>query len=199
MEKVAVQKGRPREFDVAEALDRAMRVFWRHGYEGTSMTDLTEAMGINRPSLYSAFGNKEQLFRKAVDHYAESKAAYIREALAAPTARGVAERLLLGAVEMLTDPECPGCLAVQSALVCGSESESIRDELAARRAASMAEIQQRLERAKAEGDLPAHIDPAALARYLATVGQGMAVQAAGGASRDDLRQVAEMTLMAWPS
>src|SRR5712672_80887 len=109
-------RGRPRDFDVDEALDRALEVFWRRGYEGASLPDLTAAMGINRPSLYAAFGSKEGLFRRALDRYAEGPAAYVREALDEPTARRVAERLLGGAAERLTDPRNPGgCLVVQGA------------------------------------------------------------------------------------
>src|SRR5712671_741565 len=131
--------GRPRAFDVDEALDQALRVFWRKGYEGTSLTDLTRALGINRPSLYAAFGNKEALFRKALDRYVEGPAAYVREALNQPTARAVAERLLYGSADLLNDPRHPrGCLMVQAALVCGEAAESVRRELSARRAAGEA-------------------------------------------------------------
>ncbi len=191
--------GRPRTFDVDEALEIALKVFWRKGYEGTSIDDLTDAMGINRPSLYCAFGNKEQLFRKALDRYTEGQGALYREAISQPTARAAAERLLFGAADGLTDPRHPpGCLAVQGALSCGEAAEPIRRELNARRAASEAALRERFERAKTEGDLSPDDDPADLARYLATVLQGMAVQAAGGASREDLRRVAETALRAWP-
>src|ERR687895_845688 len=91
--------GRPREFDQDEALDTALEVFWRQGYEGTSLGELTVAMGINRPSLYAAFGNKEALFRKALDRYVDGPAAYTREALHEPSARAVVERLLRGAID----------------------------------------------------------------------------------------------------
>jgi AcrR family transcriptional regulator len=194
-----VARGRPREFDVEQALERALEVFWRKGYEGTSLSDLTEAMGINRPSLYAAFGSKEGLFRKALDRYAEGPAAYVGQALNEPTARAVAERLLGGAADRLTDPGNPrGCLAVQAALVCGETADSIRQELIARRAAVQSALRERFERAVAEGDLPAGVACADLARYLVTVLHGMAVQAASGASREELRRVAEMALRAWP-
>jgi AcrR family transcriptional regulator len=192
-------KGRPREFDVDRALSRALEVFWRKGYEGTSLPDLTRAMGINRPSLYAAFGNKEQLFRKVIDRYAEGPAAYVRAALDEPSARAVAERLLGGAVDLLTDPQHPrGCLMVQGALACGEAADSVRRELASRRAAGEEALRQRFKRAQAEGDLPADTDPADLACYVVTVMRGMAVQAAGGAGREELRRVVEMALRAWP-
>jgi AcrR family transcriptional regulator len=192
-------RGRPRTFDIDEALDAALDLFCRQGYEGTSLSDLTHAMGINRPSLYATFGNKEALFRKVLDRYVERPAAYVREALEEPTARAAVERLLSGAVESLTDPRQPkGCLLVQGALSCGEAAEPIRWELAQRRMAGEAAIRRRLERARAEGDLPPGADPADLARYVATVLQGLAVQAAGGAAPDELRPVVRMALQAWP-
>jgi AcrR family transcriptional regulator len=195
----AVPKGRPRAFDVDKALDRALEVFWRKGYEGASLPDLTRAMGINRPSLYAAFGNKEALFRKALDRYDEGPAAYVREALDEPTARAVAERLLGGALDLLSDRRNPrGCLMVHGALACGKAAESVRKELAARRAAVEVALRRRFERARAEGDLPADADPADLARYLATVLRGMAVQAASGAGREEMRRVADLALRVWP-
>jgi AcrR family transcriptional regulator len=194
-----VPKGRPREFDADKALDAALGVFWRKGYEGASLPDLTEAMGINRPSLYATFGNKEGLFRQALDRYAEGPAAYVRKALGEPTARAVAERLLGGAVDLVTDPRNPrGCLLVQGALACGEAAEAVRRELVARRVAGETAIRERFERARAEGDLPADSGPADLACFVVTVIRGMAVQAAGGASRKELRRVAEMALRAWP-
>ncbi len=191
--------GRPREFDLDKALDRALKVFWRKGYEGTSLPDLTKAMGINRPSLYAAFGNKEELFRKALERYVEGPAAYVRQALAEPTSRTAVERLLFGAADLLTDPKNPrGCLIVQGALACGEAANAVRRDLISRRMASEAAIRERLERAQKEGDLLEDADPADLARYVATVIYGMAVQAASGASREELRRVVEMTLRAFP-
>jgi AcrR family transcriptional regulator len=195
-----VPKGRPREFDVEKALDCALKVFWRKGYEGASLHELTSAMGINRPSLYAAFGNKKALFRKVLDRYVEGPAAYVLEALAEPTARAVAERLLGGSLDLLTDPRNPrGCLMVQGALACGEAAESVRRELVSRRLASEDALRQRFERARADGDLPADADSADLARYVMTVLRGMSVQAADGAGREELRRVAEMALRSWPT
>jgi len=183
--KSARKVGRPREFDVDAALDAAMRLFWHKGYEGTSLSDLTEAMGVNRPCLYAAFGNKEELFRTSA-------------ALARPTARGVAEALLSGSAEALAQPEHPGCLLVQAALACGDGAEAIRRELNVRRGAAVETLRQRFERAQAAGDFPPGAEPADLARYVVTVINGMAVQAAGGAGAEELRRVAEIALGAWP-
>jgi AcrR family transcriptional regulator len=191
--------GRPREFDPDEALERALQVFWRSGYEGASIADLTEAMGITRPSLYAAFGNKEELFRKALDRYVDGPGGYVQVALAKPTAREVVEHLLCQAADAVTDPKHPpGCLAVQGALCCGEAAETIKQELMARRANGEEDLRKRFQRAIAEGDLPKGSDAADLARYISAIVQGMAVQAAGGVSREQLRKIAHMTLRTWP-
>ena len=179
-----MHKGRPREFDADEALDRALEVFWRKGYEGASLSELTEAMGINRPSLYAAFGNKEELFRKALDRYADGPAAYTREALKAPTARAVVERLLRGAADALTDPAIPrAAWACRARCPAATPPNPFARSCARGARRSRTSPAQRLERAKAEGDLPADADCADLARLVMTITQGMAVQAAGGATR----------------
>lgn len=193
-------RGRPRAFDPDHALDRAMEVFWRQGYEGTSLSDLTEAMGINRPSLYAAFGNKEELYRKVLDRYAEGPAQHVCQALQEPNARRVVEKLLLGTIDLLSCPSNPkGCLGVQGALACGAEGEPLRQEHIVRRIEAEKALCQRLERAKREGDLPADAVPADLARFVGTICQGMSVQAASGASRADLLKIAELALKSWPA
>jgi AcrR family transcriptional regulator len=193
----AAPRGRPRAFDPDAVLDRAMHVFWAKGYEGASLSDLTQAMRINRPSLYAAFGNKEQLFRKVLDRYMGGPVAYFSKALAAPKARDVVEDIFLGTARMADDPTIPaGCLMVQGALACGDAS--VRKEVAARRAAAEVALRRRLQRAKREGDLPKDADPAELAHYVMTVVRGMAVQSAGGATSDQLRRVARTALRAWP-
>lgn len=191
--------GRPREFDPDKALDVALHVFWSRGYEGASMADLTEAMGITKPSLYAAFGNKEELFRKALDRYVDGPGGYVQVALAKPTVREVVEHLLFQAADAVTDPNNPpGCLAVQGALTCGEAAESIKQELMSRRASGEEDLRQRFERAAAEGDLPVGSDPADLARYVSAILQGMAVQAAGGVGRAELRKIADMAMRSWP-
>lgn len=192
--------GRPRAFDTEAALDAALDVFWRHGYEGTALSDLTTAMGINRPSLYGAFGNKEQLFRAVLDRYAAGPGSFAVAALNQPTARKVVEGLLFGAIDLTTGPRTPrGCLNVTNAQACGPESDSVRREVIARRRASTTALRERLERARVEGDLPVDADPAALADLVATVSDGIAAQAANGASPQTLRAVVELALRAWPT
>ena len=192
--------GRPRAFDMDQALDQALRVFWEKGYDGASVPDLTEAIGINPPSLYAAFGNKEALFKKALDRYEAKRDQIMEEAFAAPTAREAVTRLLEGTAERLSDKCNPkGCLMVQGALSGGEECEAVKRELSSRRAGGEALIRKRLERAKKEGDLPPKVDAAALARFMATVMYGMAVQAAGGAAPKDLRAIVKTALRAWPA
>jgi AcrR family transcriptional regulator len=191
--------GRARAFDPDEALDRAMTVFWTKGYEGTSLSDLTEAMGINRPSLYAAYGNKQELFRKALERYGEGPSSYERTALVRPTARAVAEGLLRGAADVQTDPGTPaGCLAVLGTTYCGEDSSPVGKIVIGFRRAGHAAIRERFERARSEGDLPADADPKELTNYIGTVVCGMAVLAATGATRMDLEGVIERAMRAWP-
>jgi AcrR family transcriptional regulator len=193
-------RGRPREFCVEATLAAALRVFWSKGYEGTSLTDLTEAMGITRPSLYAAFGNKESLFRKALDLYEREKLEYVGRALAEPTARRVAEALLRGAVDNACSSEEPhGCLGVITSVACGAESQSIRDEVLERGKVAKRALIERFERARAEGDLPPHVDIEALTNLLYAVVQGICIQAGSGATRDELEKVVDTGLLMWPS
>ncbi len=191
--------GRPRSFDREQALDAAMHVFWRYGYEGASLTALTDAMDINRPSLYAAFGDKAGLFREAVARYGTGPGRYIRRALGQPRSRQVAEMLLRGAVAIATDTPNPGgCLWVQGALVTSSEGEIIRTEMVALRNAGTAQIQDRLERARREGDLSPATDVEALTLFLVSVMNGIAVQASSGRSRESLNSVVDLALKVWP-
>ena len=197
-----MRTGRPREFDAEKALDRAMRVFWKKGYEGASLPDLTRAMGINRPSLYAAFGNKEQLFRKALDRYldADGPTAGIGNAFDEPTARAVVEKILRTSAESLTCAKSPrGCLLITGALVCGDDADVIRRELITRRKQNEAALKKRLARAVTEGDLPNTSDPGDLARFIASISAGLSIQAANGATRDELLRVVDLTMRAWPT
>ena len=191
--------GRPREFDIERALDRALEVFWRNGYEGASIANLTEAMGINPPSLYAAFGNKEALFRRALDRYVQQRTGFWDEALAAPTARGMIAHLLHESANFLTE-KCnpPGCLLVRGALSCSEAEDPIVEVLAARRTEGEVAIRGRLEDAKRAGELPPGLEPVEFARYVLTVLEGMSVRAAAGANREELHKVAEVALLTWP-
>jgi len=197
-ETVTAARGRPREFDLEEALAAALRVFWEKGYEGASLTDLTEAMGITRPSLYAAFGNKEALFKRALDLYETEKLAYVGRALDAPTARGVAQRLLEGSIENVTS-ECPGCLGVIVSVSCGSTESPIQQDVRARAQSSRTALVERMQRAIDEGDFTLPVSADAMTQYLMAVLQGLAVQAGTGATREQLQQVADATLAIWPS
>jgi AcrR family transcriptional regulator len=190
--------GRPREFDLENALERAMELFWRQGFEGTSLADLTRVLGLTRPSLYAAFESKEALFLKALDLY-EARAGYRQAALMATTASAYARALLEGAADLHGDKKNPpGCLGVQGALACAPQSDAIRKELIRRRKIGESIIRDRLKRAKAEGYLPPDADPADLARYLSIVIYGITIQAAGGATRKELRSAVAVALRNWP-
>ena len=198
MEKLAT-RGRPREFCPDQALADALQVFWTKGYEGASLTDLTDAMGITRPSLYAAFGNKEALFRQALDLYERDKMAYIGEAMQEPTARAVAEYLLHGAVDTATGGECRGCMGVISTVACQSVEPSIRDDVNQRAESAKQLIVERMRRAIDEGEFVAPTTPEGMTRYLLALMQGISVQAQAGATRAELIEVAEAALAGWPS
>jgi AcrR family transcriptional regulator len=189
--------GRPRAFDEETVLDRAVEVFWRYGYEGASLSELTEAMGINRPSLYAAFGSKEELFRRAFARYRETYVAYARDTLEQPTAYAVIETFLRRSVDALTADGHPrGCLSIQGGLACSPENARISEILAVGRATSENALEERLSRAVDDGDLPGGVDTRALARFVMTLSEGYAVHAAAGASRDDLQASVDIAMRA---
>jgi len=191
--------GRPRGFDADEALARATRVFWEQGYEGASLADLTAAMGITRTSMYAAFGNKGDLFRKALERYTEGPASYAARAVREPTAQQVATAFLHGSVRATTQPGSPiGCLGVQGSLAAGAHGREAREVLILWREQGTSRLRERFQRAVDEGDLSPGADPGLLARYVMTVSNGIAVQAASGATRDELQQVADAALRSWP-
>ena len=198
MEKVAT-RGRPREFDTDVALAAALRVFWTKGYEAASLTDLTQEMGITRPSLYAAFGNKEALFKQALDLYEREKLAYVDAALQESTAKAVASRMLHGAVETVTDGDCRGCMGVIASVACQGGDSSILADVTRRGEASHRALVTRMQRAIDEGDFSGPTDAEVITRYLKTILQGLSVQAQAGATADELRQVVEAAMAGWPS
>lgn len=188
--------GRPREFDYKHALHQALKIFWQKGYEGASMPDLTRAMGINKPSLYGTFGNKEQLFLKVVALYQQQSAAYFYQALNQQTAYEVAKRILFDAAAEFCKNELPrGCLIVQSALVCSESAEPVKNELIRRRNDAQQQLVQRFEQAKVKGDLAPNANPSAMAGFLFSVLQGMSVQAVSGVGVKHLNEIASVALL----
>lgn len=191
--------GRPRAFNEETVLDRAAEVFWQRGYEGASLSALTDAMGINRPSLYATFGSKEQLFKRSFARYHDKQVATARAALDQPTAYASIEAFLRSSADGLTaDTHPPGCLSIQGGLACAPENARISEALAAGRAATEGALQERLSRAAAEGDLPDGIDPRALARFVMALSEGHAVHAAAGAGRAELHASVDIAMRAMP-
>jgi AcrR family transcriptional regulator len=188
--------GRPREFEPEQVLDTATRLFWEHGFDGVSISDVTEATGINRRSLYAAFGSKEELFRRAVEHYVAGPGGYAAVALSRPTAKEVAYAMVHGAADATSAPDRPqGCLLVQGALAC--DAAPLQADLAELRGTGVALLAERFAAAQSAGEIVDE-DPTALARWIAAVCQGIAVQARSGASRDELHAIADRSLRAWP-
>ena len=190
---------RPRNFDEAEVLDQAMEVFWRHGYDGASMAELTKAMGINSPSIYAAFGSKRGLFDAVLTRYRHRRTAHREWVSASRTAREVGERMLFGAIEWLVDPKEPrGCLLFQTGLSASADSEDVPVTLSKQRRGTREFIAGLLARLQEEEALSHEEDPAALARYLQMVFAGLAVQAGEGMSKTQLKQSATRALAGWP-
>jgi AcrR family transcriptional regulator len=191
--------GRPREFDAEKALDKALDVFWRNGYEGASISELTHAMGISPPSLYAAFGNKEKLFRSALDRYAEVRKQLWQELMKEPTARAMMARLFERVIDFYAEEGNPNCcMLVKGTMSSGDCGELLAQHLSAKRAESETMIVERFRQAKANNELPDDIDPEDLARYYMTVLEGMSVRAAGGADRKELRNIADLAMRGWP-
>ena len=190
--------GRPRCFDEGWALDKAVRVFWEKGFEGASLSDLTKAMGIKPASLYAAFGNKRSLFRKALERYNADQLKFAKDALLEPTAFAVAERLLRQSAMFLTRPNFPSrCMTIQTISPSRGGTE-INNELALLRTDAQKALRRRFVRAKREGDLPEQSSPSTLARFVMTVCQGMNIQRMNGATRKDLLDLVDMSLVGWP-
>lgn len=198
--KIKKPRGRPSEFDYDDALEKALKVFWSKGYEGASMAELTEAMGINRPSIYAAYGNKEELFSKVLNKYMAGPVAYVAEAMKEPTAKQVAEKFLTDSADFLTNHTNPrGCMIAVGALFSGDGAEPVKRQLISYRHGYENALKERFDQAKSEKDLPQNVSSSALAKYIATVHQGMSVQAASGANTEALIEVVQMALKSWPS
>ncbi len=192
--------GRHREFDEDTVLDAALGIFWDKGFEGTSFEDLTRATRVARPGLYSAFGNKEALFRKALDRYEDRHMRFMSEALEAPTSREVVRTILQGAVALMTlNGESRGCLGINGALACSDDGAAIQEELVARRKMAESALRVRLEAARDQGDLPDSADCTMLASYVMTVNHGMAIQAKAGTPKASLNVLIDYVLSSWPS
>jgi AcrR family transcriptional regulator len=195
--KIPGPRGRPRGFDKDQALDTALKLFWRHGYEGTSVAALAEAMGVSVPSLYLAFGNKERLFLQAVEHYGRYSGELYEIAFRQTSAQEIMRAILIGEVDLVAGEETPdGCLMVQGALATSPESEEVQQAMATLRRQAEADVADSLERA---GELPAGWDARTLACYIMTVAAGLAVQAKSGVGRKDLLSAVDMAMRIWPS
>ncbi|MCY1078158.1 TetR/AcrR family transcriptional regulator [Archangium lansingense] len=192
-------RGRPRGFDSTKALDQALEVFWRQGYEGASIADLTEAMGITAPSLYAAFGSKAELYRQVLERYqARQGASTPRVLTEEPTARGAVEKILREAArDFSSRKHPPGCMISTAVLTCAEENQPVAEHVAALRAGTLKALRARIEQGIAEGELSAGTDAAALARYFGAIIQGMSVQALDGASEAELLAIGELAMLAW--
>jgi TetR/AcrR family transcriptional regulator, copper-responsive repressor len=194
------RRGRPPKFDKGEALGAAMLQFWRHGYEATSLRDLTDAMGLNPPSLYAAFGDKKSLFQAAVVAYQDGPGCFAAEILADETdSRTAVERLLREAARRFTDKDTPpGCMVVTSAIACASDAEDVEAFLRDIRRSSAVAIKARIAEGARKGELPKHLDPRSFGDLVVTVFQGLSIQARDGASRKDLDAIVSSVMALWP-
>lgn len=200
VETTAKPRGRPLSFCRETVLEKAMHVFWERGYESSSISDLTAAMGITPPSLYAAFGDKEHLFLEAVERYAMGPAGGVLGGLEThPTARSAIQGFLECGAKVLTEPDHPrGCMVVMAATNCSIAAERVQAALAKRRAAGEVEMTSRIQRGIDDGELPPETDAAALANFYATVYQGMSMQAKDGATFENLMATAAAAMRAWP-
>lgn len=194
------KRGRPRTLDREAGLETAARLFWEHGYEGTSIADLTAAMGVTPPSLYATFGSKEELYRQALDHAVERESKARTEALDADISVYEALSFYLHDVAAgISRPNDPrGCIVSTAVVQCAAENEAVAKSVAARREAAIGAVRERFDRAVSEGELATGTDTDSLARFYGAFVQGMSVQAADGASTARLNRLVDIALSAWP-
>ena len=191
---------RPRVFNLEKAIETATVMFWKNGYEQTSVADLTAEMGITPPSFYFAFESKDGLFRKVIDHYATNYLGFMEDAFRQPTARGVAETMLYGCADLYSNRSNPrGCLIVNCSLPSSETTVQVRQELATQRKARRAKLRKRFQEAKVSGDLPPDSDPEELARFVSSIRWGLAVEAQSGANKRDLYRIVARAMQSWPA
>ncbi len=193
--------GRPRGFDRDTALLAAMRTFWAQGYEGTSIQDLVDATGVNKPSLYSTFGCKEEIFRQAVELYDRLEGRATSQSLsAATTAREAVEAMLRSNARAYVAEDGPrGCMIVLSSLLGAPENRNVRAFLSDNRLSGERTLRDRLARGVAEGDLSPAADLDRLAAFYTTVLEGLSIQARDGASPKKLGMIIDAAMLAWPA
>jgi AcrR family transcriptional regulator len=196
------ERGRPRTFDIDDALERAVAVFWKHGFQDASMQELTGAMGLSKPSLYAAFGDKEALYLKTLERYLalliERHASVLN---GEPDGRLAVEKFLRSLAAMLADPDMPGgCFIINGTADCGGSTIPASVELALREAlqGTEATVLARLRRAQEDGDLPATAQPEGLAAMFGSMIAGLAVLAKSGAPREKLDLVIDAAMGVWP-
>ncbi len=190
---------RPREFDENKVLQAALQVFWENGYEGSSLSDLTAAMGLTKSSLYKAFGNKETLFWRVVELYNRDHLGFRLDALSEPTPRRIAERLLYGMTELHSGERTPsGCLELNAALACSTVTEPIRRQLLRGREGFRLELRGRFEETMGTAPLPPGMTSDDAASLVISLIQGLAVQAKAGHSQESARRVVRAVLLSWP-
>jgi AcrR family transcriptional regulator len=193
--KTSVKLGRPAEFDKEAALDVAMRLFWERGYEGTSMADLSQAMGIHPSSIYAAFGDKQELFALAAKQYADVPAQYMVKALDQPTFRGFILAAFDNTVEFLSSKDHPSsCFTLTGAISCGTDMEPAKILMREMRLQNEAAIKARLLKARKDGEFPGGENVDDYTRYLSSLLSGLAIQAANGSTRAELKRTAEVAL-----
>ena len=184
-------RGRPQKFVNDDALHQAIEVFWTHGYEGTSLTNLTEALNMNRPSIYAAFGNKQALFSLSLKTYIDEQLSFIDDAVKQETLSEVIEMLFNKQIDLLTEKK-RGCMLVQAALSCSEETQEIKDELTEQRKVLEGKLRKRFQMAQLKKDSSSSESPAAAAKYISTIYQGLSVQATSGATKKELIEVVEL-------
>ena len=187
-------RGRPKKFDYDLACSQALELFWTRGYEGTSISDLSEALNMNRPSMYASFGNKETLFNITLSSYLQNQLGFVDIAIKKPTLSEVLDAFFIGQIDLLTRHEEPrGCLLVQAAASCSEESEPIKDLLIQQRKAVETKLRKRIQLAQLKKDFPTKQSPSVLAKSIMVIYEGISIQAASGSAKKELVNIAELS------